>query len=598
MSAISEVINYTMTLTATEAGTGFFACVPGPEPELEEALAYLRRHPLDTFMFRHILGGLGRLPLERVQTAMGRQAGERHPVFDALIQEAAQCYSHLSRMGPRVDPSEMARLAQSSPLITLRAMTRPEHHIHKRWNGLLAANLSTHQLLPDIDRAPRPFPYNAEAVADPGGVYITRMLPEFPVEPVASPPKPSAEETAASALEKLRALDLLEGTQMRHQSSLSPYGLLHKWRLKVNVACGRHRYTLSGIQTAYGRGLALADARASYAMEIVERCSGFANMDRNRIPGYLNEHRIHYGSRSSLQEKGFAPIDPNAFGADGPYNDEPLHWMEGVRRTKTLDEPVMVPVQSIFLFANLDEIDLYAGHGSTGLASGNTMAEARLSALMELVERDGEATHPFHHALCFQIEARDPKIAALMEDYRGRGIRLQFQDISPPYGIPCCKCYVTDMDGRIVKGAAASLNGRRAVLSALTETPYPYPYGPPSGPGLMQLPRLIFEELPDYSSPDAQRDLALVEALLMANGYEPIYVDLTRQDLRLPVVRALLPGFALTADLDPDAPVHPRLFGNYLKMYPSIKQGSRNCPRIANKNKGCENFSSQNDTFP
>ena len=168
------------------------------------------------------------------------------------------------------------------------------------------------------------------------------------------------------------------------------------------------------------------------------------------------------------------------------------------------------------------------------------------------------------------METRDARVAALLEDYDGRGIRYQFQDISPPYGIPCCKCYVTDMDGRIAKGTAASLNGGRAILSALTETPYPYPYGPPSGPGLLQLPRLLFEQLPDYSSGNVERDLALVESLLLANGIAPIYVDLTRRDLQIPVVRALLPGFALSADLDSHAPVHPRLFGNYLKIFGSV----------------------------
>jgi hypothetical protein len=33
------------------------------------------------------------------------------------------------------------------------------------------------------------------------------------------------------------------------------------------------------------------------------------------------------------------------------------------------------------------------------------------------------------------------------------------------------------------------------------------------------------------------------------------------------VVRALLPGFALSADLEEAWRVHPRLFGNYLKLY-------------------------------
>jgi ribosomal protein S12 methylthiotransferase accessory factor len=566
MNSTPSPVTYAMTLISTEASTGFFACLPDTAPDLGAALAYLRLHPLDTFMHRYVLGLLGRLPLEGVQSFLDGSDGP-DPLSLALVREAAHENAHLSVFGSSADASAAIQAAEVTPLVTLRALGRPGQEIHRNWNRLLADNLNHHRLLPDPDQAPRPFPYDAGVVADPGGVYITQILSRRSDDPIEAPPRPSAEETAAIALEKLNALDLLEGTEMRHEASLSPYGLLHKWRLNVAVDCGGHHYRLSGLQTAYGRGLTLGNARASYAMEIVERCSSFATIGSDRVRGYQQEHRIHRGTRSALEKGAIEPIDPNAFGVDVAYQDEPLHWIEGIRRTPSGDETVLVPIQSIFLFSNLDEVDLYAGHGSTGLASGNTMAEARLSALMELVERDGEATHPFHHSLCFQVEARDPKVEALLEDYRGRGIQFQFQDISPPYGIPCCKCFVTDMDGRICKGTAASLNGRRAVLSALTETPYPYPYGPPSGPGLLQLPELCFEELPDYSSRDAATDLSLVEALLAANGFEPVYVDLTRGDIGLPVVRALLPGFALTADLDGAWRVHPRLFGNYLKIY-------------------------------
>ena len=566
MNPTSPSVSYAMTLISTEASTGFFAALPDPAPDLETALAYLQGHPLDTFMHRYVLGLFGRLPLEAVQAFLDREEGP-DPLRLALVREAADEHSHFAAADIAADGSTIIRTAEVTPLVALRALARPDQLVHRNWNRLLGDNLSHHRLLPDPDHAPRPFPYEPDAVADPGGVYITQISSPLKDGPVAAAPRPPAEETAGIALEKLKALDLLEGSEMRHEASLSPYGLLHKWRLNVAVDCGRHQYRLAGLQTAYGRGLTLAGARASYAMEIVERCSSFATIGRDRVLGYLREHRIHRGTRSALGKGTLEPIDPNVFGVDVAYQDEPLHWIEGIRRTPSGDQPVLVPVQSIFLFSNLDEVDLYSGHGSTGLASGNTLSEARLSALMELVERDGEATHPFHHSSCFQVQARDPKVEALLEDYRGRGIQFQFQDISPPYGIPCCKCFVTDMDGRISKGTAASLNGRRAVLSALTETPYPYPYGPPSGPGLLQLPQLCFEELPDYSSQDTATDLSLVEALLAANGLEPIYVDLTRGDIGLPVVRALLPGFALTADLEDAWRVHPRLFGNYLKLY-------------------------------
>ncbi|MDR0239059.1 MAG: YcaO-like family protein, partial [Deltaproteobacteria bacterium] len=98
------------------------------------------------------------------------------------------------------------------------------------------------------------------------------------------------------------------------------------------------------------------------------------------------------------------------------------------------------------------------------------------------------------------------------------------------------------------------------------ETPYPYPGGPPSGPGLRGLPQRLLEKLPSYDQGSAVANCALLEHVLLANGYEPLYVDLTRADLQFPVLRALVPGLAATA---PGAygRVNRRLFANYLKLY-------------------------------
>lgn len=46
-------------------------------------------------------------------------------------------------------------------------------------------------------------------------------------------------------------------------------------------------------------------------------------------------------------------------------------------------------------------------------------------------------------------------------------------DITTPLGVPCCKCFVVSEEGRVVKGTGAHLNARRALLAAMTETPYP-----------------------------------------------------------------------------------------------------------------------------
>jgi ribosomal protein S12 methylthiotransferase accessory factor YcaO len=195
------------------------------------------------------------------------------------------------------------------------------------------------------------------------------------------------------------------------------------------------------------------------------------------------------------------------------------------------------------------------------------MAEARLSALYEILERDSEAVNPYHPSRCFRIYSEEPRMKALFADYRARGIHVQFQDISPAFGIPCCTCFVTHRDGTVAKGGGANLDGKRAVLSALTETPFPYPGGPPSAPAPADLPWLEFEALPDFSSGMPERDLMLVEETLAANGYGPIYVDITRKDLGIPVVKALVPGFEMMADFDPYCRISPRLFNNFLKIH-------------------------------
>jgi ribosomal protein S12 methylthiotransferase accessory factor YcaO len=59
----------------------------------------------------------------------------------------------------------------------------------------------------------------------------------------------------------------------------------------------------------------------------------------------------------------------------------------------------------------------------------------------------------------------------------------------------------------------------------------------------------------------------ILEKTLTANGYRPAYVDLTRRDLNIPVVRAVIPGLELISDFDQYSRVSPRLYRNYLKLF-------------------------------
>jgi len=221
----------------------------------------------------------------------------------------------------------------------------------------------------------------------------------------------------------------------------------------------------------------------------------------------------------------------------------------------------------VFLFPNLDEISLTSGLPSNGLAAAHTLKEAKLGSLLEVVERDAEKVVPYSKEKSFLLEAEDQKVSDVIERCRQKGIQIQFLDITPEFGIPCYKAFIQGPGGIILKGSGAHLDAKRAALAAMHEVPYPYPFWfgsmpAPEGGALLQ-----YEGLPDYSTGDTSRDLRLLEKLLIKNGYRPIYIDLTREDLDIPVVKCLVPGLEFMTVLDRFSPLNVRQFGHYLRTF-------------------------------
>ena len=224
-------------------------------------------------------------------------------------------------------------------------------------------------------------------------------------------------------------------------------------------------------------------------------------------------------------------------------------------------------LQCIFLFCNLEEPALFSSLGSTGFASGNTLEQAKVSALLEVIERHHEATMPMDISTCFRFVSSHKGIAPLLTAYEYENVALQFQDITGPMGIPCCRCFVVDQAGTIQKGAAASLSAKKAIISAITETTYPFPHSPSSQSGPDDLLVVDYDNLPDYATGDPVSDLNLLETLLIQNNYRPYYIDLTRKDIGLPVVKAIVPGMDIIGDFDDYSRVHGELFRNYLTLF-------------------------------
>ncbi|MEG1609723.1 MAG: YcaO-like family protein [Bilophila sp.] len=561
-------IDYQYTLASTESTTGYFSCEPPPDLSFADALTLLEHAPNDDFLHRHLL----RILLDKTSSERDVLSAKKHsPVLGALLAEAALLQGETHPVAPQ----EALRTATPLPYLEWAHATQEnleEQRGIETWNDLFNANLTNHHALPHPDDTPLPAFVRTACAVQHEKTLCT--VPEVYAQLVKTPDlvwsRPPAQETAARALANLASAGVIAGIEMRHEASLSPIALLRRWTVDTHVQSGALNYTLRGEATTWGRGLSLADARASYAMEMIERASAYLSIEEDHLVGRApgTPDRLIKARRSELLAQGHTALDPNVLPVAVPYQDQALYWMWGQGATANGYTDTLVPVQAVGLFCNLDEPTLFLSPGSTGLASGNTLEEAKVAALTEVLERDAEATVPWNRSRCFALlppkaDTASPHLAALLADYAARGIQIRFMDMTTEFGLPSYQCFVRHPDRRLIRGTGAGLCAQRALLSALTETPYPYPYGPASVPTL-DVPARHFDALPDYRLESPRRNLTLLETVLLAHKRPPVYVTLTREDLEFPVVRALVPGLELTADHDRFTRPPLRLFARYL----------------------------------
>lgn len=559
-------MRYELRLMDTLSGVGCFAAHPGPNLSFSEMLEHLRAHPLDDFMHQHLLYMLGEHRTKKVEKLIdeARQDGRiTDPVLAALLLEACLGHQRFAHLAPRLENLDLAELSRHTPALHIRSRRLPDQPLHNAWTMRMQANIVDHEELPPPDRIGLDAPYAPEEL--PLGPAVTAGETRARLAAALPPPRPRrpASETYAHAIAQLETKNVFLGPEMAHKASLSPVSLLRHWLVDLSVKSGSLAYSLSGLQTSYGRGLDQESARASYSMEVAERVSSYASIGARGVMGLAYDCPLTHGSQAEVSEEQSA-LDLSRVRLEAPYEGQKLWWMPGERRTRGGLAPCLVPAQFVYLFCNLEEQSLFSALGSTGLASGNDMDEARVHALCEVIERDAEAVTPFDLSRCFRLTARDERVAKLLRDYEEAHLHVWFMDCTPEFGVPCYKAVVIGRHGDVNKGMGASLSGARAAVSAMTEIPYPFP-GPATRPVPDGLPERLLEDLPDHCTGSAAGDLLVLEETLLANGFAPVYADLTRRDLGIPAVRAIVPGLELVSDFDRFSRLSPRLYANYLR---------------------------------
>lgn len=309
-----------------------------------------------------------------------------------------------------------------------------------------------------------------------------------------------------------------------------------------------------------GKGTSELAARVSGLMEAIERYSGQRN-GREPLRATVAEARA-LG----------AIIEPRRFilRAGAAYDDATELWWWSARHLRT-GECVLVPAQTVFVpFTAPPQLLI---NDTTGLAAGNSRAEALLHALFEVIERDATA---FGEALVtgerLELDSiDDPTCRSLVERLRGAGLELHVHALSSGVDVPTFHVIADDVERRdpmfINGGFGCHLSPRIALSRALTEAAQSRAtviagaredlereahrqalgydgikeaFAPLFDPSRKTV---RFQAFPDRSSGTIRADLERVLLALDAAGLSDVLaVDLTAPETGVPVVRALVPG--------------------------------------------------------
>ena len=335
-----------------------------------------------------------------------------------------------------------------------------------------------------------------------------------------------------------------------------------------------------------GKGATLVQARASAICESLERYSGVFFGDEPRLRGSRTEmadrmldfEQLTQYSESqyvSREQWNAAQSSELQFVGVPLAADRPVDWTEAWSLTNGGTK--LVPTAYCF-YGHPDIADFsqfFCTGDSNGQGAGNTLEEAVMQGLMELVERDGVAVWWYNRLRLPEVDLDSfgsAWIDQIRSEYAGVSREIWALDLTTDVGIPVyaavSKRVGTD-DEDLIFGLGAHLEPQMAMTRAFSEMNQFLPAArrdPETGeliiwdeaardwwenssleedfhlapdPGAA---RRTLSDFPDRASEDLAADIRTCVDLLAGVELETFVVDQSRPDIELRVVKVLVPG--------------------------------------------------------
>ena len=329
-----------------------------------------------------------------------------------------------------------------------------------------------------------------------------------------------------------------------------------------------------------GKGKTDSQSRASGFCEAVERYSGIYQGDEPRKTApfaELGDLAIHpecclcisdsqYTNRNEVNQNRQAAHDwiPQRFDPSQTIEWTPV-W------SLTQEQHKYLPTAFCYYNYPLPKGQRFCKADSNGNAAGNTLEEAILQGLMELVERDSVALWWYNRLRRPAVDLTsfdEPYFLDLQQFYAENHRELWVLDLTADLGIPAFAGVSRRMMGeseRLILGFGAHLDPTIAVLRALTEVnqlgleldklPNDQLEGdaqlwlleatldnqPYLAPDPAQPPKTV-SDYPKWWGNDIRDDVMTCVEIVQQAGLETLVLDQTRPDIGLNVVKVIVPG--------------------------------------------------------
>ncbi len=334
----------------------------------------------------------------------------------------------------------------------------------------------------------------------------------------------------------------------------------------------------TGLDRGTGKGMTDEEARVSALGEAIERYSGVFQGDEPRVLASLEAlgpAAIHPNECMQFSEAQYRRRERPDAGAprtsDVPLPLDPADPIEWTPlRSLSGDDCRYLPTMLLYTGYPLGDRAAYCLPDPSGSAAASSREEALLRGLMELVERDSLALWWYNRVARPGIDlarTQAPYCESLVAHYRSLGRELWAIDITSDIGIPTFAAISRQTAAgpeRIVLGFGTHLDPAAALRRALTEmeqvrtciasaersgsldpavdrwlreaTIVDQPYLAPAPVPLVRL-----DDVPPLATTDLARDLGRCEELLARRGLKLLFLDQTRPDIGVPVIKAIVP---------------------------------------------------------